>query len=425
MSSLEHLQMVSISPPQAPKRFYFLEYFYVLLKSVNSSSNYSKIFEQFISLKQEYQLGESRYKKLTSDSDSTHTLVRFNYTFEQVLSEAEGYKLVLIIEDSIRLTKLGIDLIKLFEENRMIEYRRLLFELMESRYKAFRYIVETCYKANAERSGLLIFPIYSAYRLGYTRDLLHTSGDIKKYFEALKIRLEHDIDKYLGKSVKLDNENNILLHSLVNAGILSEDDKEPFPDMKHNVIMKRSRDYWLKYFLQELYGYAIPLNTFELWAYRGKQIGILHITEFYPEPDFNGRVVYPLSIVKNNVLTDSFKKIYDYGDGTQMYTHCPSWGDGEEFVESLFRAYIETRRTSGNYFVSLPTVRERVCYAMKIPEYMFDDYLGRAYRLRDELKIKISLEVDKLPVETNLTYIHREPVMVEGKYRNIIAIDLV
>jgi hypothetical protein len=33
------------------------------------------------------------------------------------------------------------------------------------------------------------------------------------------------------------------------------------------------------------------------------------------------------------------------------------------------------------------------------------------------------LEADKLPIENKLEYIHREPVMIEGKYRNIIAID--
>jgi hypothetical protein len=34
------------------------------------------------------------------------------------------------------------------------------------------------------------------------------------------------------------------------------------------------------------------------------------------------------------------------------------------------------------------------------------------------------LEVDKLPDETQVMYVQREPVMVDGKYRNIIAIDL-
>jgi hypothetical protein len=60
---------------------------------------------------------------------------------------------------------------------------------------------------------------------------------------------------------------------------------------------------------------------------------------------------------------------------------------------------------------------------MKITEYLFDNFLGYVYHNK-HLKIRISLEVDKLPDETKVMYLRREPVMVDGKYRNIIAIDL-
>jgi hypothetical protein len=81
------------------------------------------------------------------------------------------------------------------------------------------------------------------------------------------------------------------------------------------------------------------------------------------------------------------------------------------------------RQLAKTYFVSLPNVRERVCYSMKITEYLFDNFLGYVYHNK-HLKIRISLEVDKLPDETKVMYLRREPVMVDGKYRNIIAIDL-
>jgi hypothetical protein len=44
--------------------------------------------------------------------------------------------------------------------------------------------------------------------------------------------------------------------------------------------------------------------------------------------------------------------------------------------------------------------------------------------LAGKLRIKISLEVDKLPEETKAMYLKKEPVIVDGKYRNIIAIDV-
>jgi hypothetical protein len=59
---------------------------------------------------------------------------------------------------------------------------------------------------------------------------------------------------------------------------------------------------------------------------------------------------------------------------------------------------------------------------MRISELVFDRFLERAYHSRT--KIRISLEVDKLPEETQVMYVRREPVLVDGKSRNIIAVDL-
>ena len=49
------------------KRFYLLEYFLILLKSVESYANQGDIFESFKKMKKEYQLGESKYKKITNE----------------------------------------------------------------------------------------------------------------------------------------------------------------------------------------------------------------------------------------------------------------------------------------------------------------------------------------------------------------------
>ncbi|EXZ22228.1 hypothetical protein M086_4043 [Bacteroides fragilis str. S13 L11] len=43
--------------------------------------------------------------------------------------------------------------------------------------------------------------------------------------------------------------------------------------------------------------------------------------------------------------------------------------------------------------------------------------------LKGEIRVKISLEADKLPQETNAMYLKREPILVNGKYKNIISIN--
>jgi hypothetical protein len=187
------------------------------------------------------------------------------------------------------------------------------------------------------------------------------------------------------------------------------------------------RDFWLRYFLNDLYDYKFSLTSFDIWAYRGKQIGILHITEFYPDSNFNGRIVYPLAVLKESVKSKHFREIYAYSQNLRLYRHQLLWDDEDdrdEFVQSLHHAYLDARQSARSYFVNLANIRERVCYNLKIPEFLFDRFLSYAYH-DSEIRIRISLEIDKLPEETGAMYLKRTPVTIDGKPRNIIAIDLV
>lgn len=417
-------------PNQPSKKFYFLEYFYVLLKSIEYSSRLDRAFDQFIELKQQHRLGDSRYKKLTADVDASSPAarVKFQYTFQRVLSEAEEYELVTVNDRNATLTSSGKQGMAIYEEEGLIKFNQFLFSFMEDKYRACRYLVQACYKANPQKSGLLIFPIYSAYRLGIERDTLKTSGDLQGYFQTLKQRLVVDIEKHLGERKNLDEKNASLITSLMEAGLLSDNLKDPFDPKKYNVILKRGRDFWLKYFLQDLYNYPASLTTFDTWAYRGKQVGVIHITEFYPDPNFSGRIVYPLSVISSNRNDRNFYELHAYPDRKKLYVHQPSWeneDNREKFMKYLHQAYIDIKLTARTYFVNLLSVRERVCYNLKIPEYLFDQFLDYAYQQQQDLRIRIALEVDKLPDETKVMYLRREPVMVAGKYRNIIAIDIV
>lgn len=413
--------------PEKVKKFYFLEYFYVLLKSVQVFSRRERIFERFLALKQEFQLGESKYKKLTADDNRLPERTgKYEYTFNRVLTEAKEYELLIDDGLSVSLTNRGKEAIDKYETEGPVEFNQFLFQFMERKYYAFRYLLEVCYKANPDKHGLLIFPIYSAYRLGFERNTVRTSADLKEYFHTLQLQLEKYIDLHLGKKLSLEQKNRELLDKLTD--LLPETPSQPFEANKYSVILNRVRYFWLQFFLQELYNYPYSLSSFELWAYRGKQLGIFHITEFYP--GFRGRVLYPLSILVESTHNEQFQSLFTYQDNVQLYLHQPSWENEkfqDEFYDALFNAYLAVRQLNRSYFVSLSSVRERVCYNLKIPEYLFDEYLGYAYRLSfsAKLKIRISLEVDKLPEQTKIEYLKRPPVMIDGKYRNIIAIDLV
>lgn len=413
----------------AVKKFYFLEYFFVLLKSIEKYSNRDKIFNSFRELKLEGRLGESKYRKLTIETDkiSKVQLDRYKYTFGQVIDEARQYELINTRDNVIELTGLGEKLIGICETKGQIVFNQKLFSLMERRYGSpFYYITSLLYNVNEHRTGLLVLPLYSPRQLNFERSLVKTTGDIIEYSNRLCEKLEEDLDKYLGIRKKLSNENKKILNRLIENKLISENPRQDFIPNKYNIITKRFRDYWFSFFLRKIYGYEGSLSSFDIWTYRGKQIGINHATEFYP--NFNGRVVYPTSVLSDEVKSQDFNEVYKYKNNIKLFTHEPIMDEKnrENFVKCLVDAYFDIRRNVRSYFVNLFAIREIVCYKMKIPEFIFQKFLDKTYELnlKNKLQIRISLEVDRLPEETKAMYLKREPVMVEGKYRNIIAIDL-
>ena len=413
-------------PNLSVRKFYFLEYFYILLESVSRYSNREQVFDSFKLLKQKHGLGESKFKKLTADPENlTETqLSRYRYTFNQVIEEAKGYRLVAEDENkTLRLTNAGKHLLETYG---LDSYNHELLRLMEANSGAFRYLIRQMYGANPANPGLLIFPIYSPYQLDFSRVETRTTADIRRYGEVLAVRLERDIDTYLGKHVDLREKNEELILRLVESGLLSCTDSEPFSPKKYNAIVSRFRAHWLNYFLKDIYQYDLSLSAFDIWIYRGKQIGIIHATKFYP--GFCGRLVFPTSVVEFETKSPDFRELHKYPDDeTGLYVHIPLDNEGQErFVDFLWKGYLSLRRTHRSYFINLSALRELVCYNMRISERVFEMLLNQAYkhRLTGNLRIRISLEVDKLPEETKATYLKQAPVMVDGKYRNIIAIDL-
>lgn len=415
-------------PIHSVRKFYFLEYFYILLKSVEKYKEKDKIFDSFKALKKQHRLGESKYRPLVVEDEnlSKTQLDRYRYTFEQVIDEAKDYGLVREPALSkLALGEQGRALLRRYEDYGLLAFNQELCKLMESKYNAFRYIIELLYKMNEYKSGLIFFPTYSPRQLGFERSRIRTTSDITDYAAKLVARLEVDIQNNLGQNKYLGKENLKILSKLFESGLLKEDPKSKFPQEKYNAIIKRFRDFWITYFLQDLYSYEYSLNSFDIWTYRAKQIGIIQTTEFFPNS--NGRVIYPTSVVLTSTRSVDFKLLYRYPGGEGLYVHEPNIETNQDkFVECLVNGYFDLRGRYMSYFINLSALRELVCYNMKISEHFFERFLEHVYKLNlaGELKIRISLEVDRLPEETTAMYLKQEPVTIDGKRRNIIAIDV-
>ncbi|MDX2173608.1 MAG: hypothetical protein SFY56_10825 [Bacteroidota bacterium] len=412
----------------AIRKFYFLEYFDILLKSFEYSTIPETAIDMFIVLKDKKQLGESKYKKNhnTTDYSSIHTIKHLTYTFDEVLSESLDLKLVEKKGKEINISPLGNKLLGISKTKGLDKFNLEIFKLMEQKTNGFRYLIESCYNGNPTKNGLLAFPVYSPLKLGISKDeIVYNKNGLNNYFKVLQEKLESDIKIYLGIDLNIENANKSLAKRINTSGLIDNYNYSTSIFANYNKIIKRTRDYWINYFLKEIYKFDLSLSYFELWVYRSKQLGIINTHEFYP--GFNGKIVYPISVLMDEKANTDFKELYSYEDGAKLYFHAPKWSSNQnEFVDILFRSYHDIKARTKSYFISLHDLRDMVCFKMKIAEKAFDEFLRKAYQLnlKNQLKIKISLETDKLPEENKAIYLMREPVLISGKPKNIIAIEL-
>lgn len=442
-----------ISPtPHLVKKFYFLDYFYILLKSVKNYSSQFEIFESFKILKKEYLLGESKYKKLTIDDEtglSQKQIAKFFYTFEQVVSESHEYgliekeshhqrlrplparkpsaktKLELERKKSISLTEIGEAALRKYEISKF-DFNLFMLDLMEKNHYSFYELINLCYSDKNLKNGLMIFPIYSGLKLGIDKSSFTTHGHVLDYSKALIRQFENDIKVYTNKNILLNEQEQILIGRLRADNIIGENRNDKFDPSKYNATLSRFRKYWLNYFLKSIYNYPYSFSTFSIWIERAKQCGVLNTTEFFP--DFSGRIVYPTSVILSNTKNKDFLKVFEYQTGQTLYIHKPHWTEEKnqiDFIKTLLDEYMIFQKMRKTHFVNLADLKERVCFRSRLPGFVFDDFLEKSYQLnlKGELRIQISLEADRLPQETNAMYLRREPILVNGKYKNIIAIN--
>ena len=145
-------------------------------------------------------MGESKYKKLTEDTDNiTDTRMRrYKYTFEQVMDEAIEYDLVRSEKtDFYDITLKGKQLLTLYHDEGPEFFNESLLRFMEDKYRAFRYLIEKLYSAKRQLPGLLILPSYSPSQLGLERSTIKTTNDIVVYSKLLIDKLDDDNEEYI------------------------------------------------------------------------------------------------------------------------------------------------------------------------------------------------------------------------------------
>lgn len=414
---------------QYAKRFYFIEYYALLLGAINKYSIVSQAQKEFIYQKNSHYLGLSRYRKISSNNEDGTLLKskdKYEYTFSQVLLECKNFNLV---EENKQLKNLSltIDGEKLLEAYRTnkTQYKEILLQLMERKYTAFSYLLDKIYKISPKKSGLIIFPNYSPNDLGFTKSEFLTVETVHQYIEKYEQRIVDDIKKYINQNYEVTNETLELITELKDKGYISDKLSDEFNLKKYNAVVRKTQVFWRNRLLK-FYGISSRWQSFEIWIYRAKQLGILNTTPFYP--DFLGQIIYPVAIItkKEFLNNTNYKLVMNYKNEKFLYKRNVQWETIEnDFFNELWNVYSELKKRNRINFLSLHNIKEIVCYNLKISYEQFSEFLNIAYEksLNGNTSYSISLEADKLPEETNAIYIKREPIFVNGKNRNIISLS--
>lgn len=404
------------------KKFYFLDYFPILLNIILKYNIKDEIYKQFVINKEINKLSVSKYRKtrVNYEDKISH---RFVYTFNQVLEELELYKLIIINSNGIFLNDKGKDLQSKFESNNFDLFYKDLFYLMEIHHFGYYKLITEFYKLNS--NGLWIFPIYSPSRLGILKKDLKTNQDIINYIQKQSVNISNDLFNILKINKNLESQVLNIINKLTRDNLLNNDELQLIDQNNYYKIIKRIRDIWLNYLIKDVYNLNISLSYFEIWCYRGKQFGLINITEFYP--NFSGRMVYPISIITETLTSLDFIEFFKYNNNKKLFIHEPEINKIQEyFTKILFESYLELKKVKKVNFIQIADLREIVCFKIKISYKHFQALLESVYllNLNNKTSIKISIESDKSPEESNLSYITREPVIINNKIRNIIAINL-
>jgi len=136
-----------------------------------------------------------------------------------------------------------------------------------------------------------------------------------------------------------------------------------------------------------------------------------------------GAVWFPVGGFRKE-LAEGFVKV----DGLiyqsrEYYVYSPSGEEFEEkFLNVLFEEYLRRQKEEGVEYVSLPVVRDRVCYRLRLGAWLFQSLLENLFPkcVRGEVIYGMAIEVDITPAERRRLE-HTIPIVISGVPRYVLA----
>jgi hypothetical protein len=170
-----------------------------------------------------------------------------------------------------------------------------------------------------------------------------------------------------------------------------------------------------------LFGVIAPADEVKVWQSRMDWAGLTLLARWIP--GVRGKVWFPVGAFRDRG-SPSFVPVagIEY-EGRTYYCYDPTGPEAESsFIDGLYDAYVAAQRLERTEYVSLPVVRDLVCYRLRIAHERFQTLLQRVFprALGGELPYGLSLEVD-IPPNERVRRSASLPIIVDHIPRHIIA----
>ncbi len=244
-------------------------------------------------------------------------------------------------------------------------------------------------------------------------------ADVRKLLSAGLPRWDNALRQQVKNFAGLANSDAI-------ADQIIADIQKRWATMDNSERTKRLQTRISEAFVEVMFGQVMAANDVEIWQERMDWAGLTHTARDLP--GLQGHVWFPVGAFRSKA--DDFTPLLNLvnfpgdPDALTFYRYTPSGADFESsFMRMLYDGYRQVQHAQhGNEYVSLLTVRDWVCYRLRISHEVFEETLQSQFprALRGEIPYSLALEVDVMPSEL-MRLGNARPVRIDKQPRYIIA----
>lgn len=179
-------------------------------------------------------------------------------------------------------------------------------------------------------------------------------------------------------------------------------------------------------FLESMFNGLMTPSDVRIWQSRLDWAGITHTGQQLPGVE--AHVWFPVGNYFNeNEIMSFYEPIHELGQDDKVFCCYLPYGKEfqKRFCEILNEGYLKEQEEEGMEYVSLLSVRDWVCYRLRVSHQVFERTLQELFpkSLRGDLPFTLALEVDITPKEMRDLGRGR-PVVIDGTPRYIIAMRM-